>query len=48
MQTYEEYLRTMKAYGFCPVSRELWQEWQIDHHGFYKEVETEENKETSK
>lgn len=27
-QTYEEYLETMKAYRFSPISRELWQNWE--------------------
>lgn len=40
-QTYEEYLETMKAYHFCPLKRELWQDWQIHYHGAYKQSEQE-------
>lgn len=36
MQTYEKYMETMRAYGFCPMDEKLWQEWQIHYHGFYK------------
>jgi hypothetical protein len=35
-QTYEEYLGTMRAYCFVPMQRELWQDWQVFHHGSYK------------
>lgn len=28
MQTYSEYLATMKAYNFYPLDRATWQEWQ--------------------
>ena len=31
MQTYAEYLETMKAYNFRPMERELWQDWQDWH-----------------
>jgi len=38
MQTYEEYLETMKAYGFIPKIKDYgrWQKWQISYFGFYK------------
>ncbi len=28
MQTYERYLKTMKAYNFVPTKRPLWESWQ--------------------
>lgn len=33
VQTYEEYLETMKAYHFYPQDRELWAGWQKHYHG---------------
>ena len=36
MQTYTEYLATMKSYNFCSMDEELWQSWQIYYHDRYK------------
>lgn len=36
MQTYEQYLATMRAYRFYPLDRETWQSWQIHYHGYFK------------
>ena len=35
-QNYEEYLETMQAYNFYPMARELWERWQIFHHGSFR------------
>lgn len=40
MQTYEQYLETMKAYRFHPLDRETWQLWQVHHHGHFKPSES--------
>ncbi len=37
MQTYTEYLATMRAYKFYPLDFATWKAWQIYHHGYYKE-----------
>ena len=31
MQTYEEYLATMRAYHFHPLDRATWESWQEDY-----------------
>ncbi len=36
MQTYAEYLETMRAYCFYPSSFECWKGWQLHWHGCYK------------
>ena len=39
MQTYEEYLATMRAYNFYPLTREQWEGWQVACHGTFKASE---------
>ena len=36
MQTYVEYLETMKSYNFYPLDFDTWKDWQIHYHGCYK------------
>jgi hypothetical protein len=36
MQTYAEYLLTMRAYRFAPLPESVWQDWQIFYHGSFK------------
>ena len=37
MQTYKEYLCTMKSYNFIPLNKKMWRSWQIYHHGYYRD-----------
>lgn len=43
VQTYEEYVETMKAYKHHPSDRETWQNWQIKYHGAFKASKNAEN-----
>ena len=36
MQTYAEYLETMRSYNFMPSSFACWSEWQLHWYGCYK------------